>query len=73
MRRSARRGPTGRMRGSVVADAVDPLEWEVGDTDWAAHIEEFGSVKQAPHPFVFPAGDRAERRVGSIIQHVGRG
>lgn len=55
---------TGRLRQSITALRISPMNWRVGtNVDYALHLE-FGTRTMAPRPFLRPAADK-ERERGS--------
>lgn len=51
---------TGRLRDSIRSEGVGTEREVIADSEYAVYVE-FGTSRQAPQPFMFPAGDLGER------------
>ena len=67
-----RRKPGPHLRDTIVVEKIDDGIYEVGPTAPYGHIIEFGSVRQAPQPYMLPALDRnAERFRIAVVKIAG--
>lgn len=67
-----RRAPvrSGKMRDSISV-SISGLTAEIGPTVYWAPFIEYGTVRQRPQPFMWPAADIAERRMMREAQKIG--
>lgn len=67
--RAAERAPrrTGELQDSITYERDKPGEWLAGTNLWRAHFTEFGTVRSAAHPFLFPSFEELRSRIAREI------
>jgi HK97 gp10 family phage protein len=58
---------TGKLVGSIVADAEGLRAWVVARSVYAIWLE-YGTSSMAPRPFLVPAAERNRQRIGELIR-----
>jgi HK97 gp10 family phage protein len=59
---------TGSLRESIHIEGSGTEREVIADADHAAYVE-FGTSRQAPQPFMFPAGDLGERVLEELSEN----
>lgn len=59
---------SGTLKGSIHTDHDGTEATVTADADYAAFVE-FGTSRQAPQPFMYPAGDLGERVLGELSEN----
>lgn len=61
---------TGQLRDSITVDKLNQGVYIVGPEASYGHIIEFGSIRQAPRPYMLPALDRNTPRFEEAVRRV---
>ena len=59
---------TGTLRGSIKADRINDMHYEVGSTVEYAAFHEFGTRRTAAYPYLGPAADKVKAKYPNLVK-----